>query len=249
MIIGRASSWGEKPLSCCLKRRSFAQRWANRSSWPACGGTCLLSWLLNVPMSAAPRSARWRRELRTWPSGFTQPYFTSSIEYSEEWLLGASGNVLLDPGLFLYRGRQHTPLDQRMFALLPWTTLRTLESATLALEADRDGMLEIWLNLLLAPGSSLGGARPKAAVQGEDGPLWIAKFPSRKDSIDTGFVVTPRFPNGTNHMLHTPSIQAIDVYPLIPAIVIPCTKCFCAARNTMQIGSTVIVDAAIIRST
>jgi serine/threonine-protein kinase HipA len=42
-------------------------------------------------------------------------------------------------------------------------------------ETDED------LRLLLAPGSSLGGARPKASVQGAQGELLIAKFPSPTD--------------------------------------------------------------------
>jgi serine/threonine-protein kinase HipA len=37
------------------------------------------------------------------------------------------------------------------------------------------------LRLLLAPGSSLGGARPKASVRDRDGTLLIAKFPARTD--------------------------------------------------------------------
>lgn len=37
---------------------------------------------------------------------------------------------------------------------------------------------------LLAPGSSLGGARPKASVMGKEGDLWVAKFPSPKDDWD-----------------------------------------------------------------
>jgi len=41
------------------------------------------------------------------------------------------------------------------------------------------------LRLLLAPGSSLGGARPKASVRDRDGTLAIAKFPSKGDEIDT----------------------------------------------------------------
>lgn len=41
------------------------------------------------------------------------------------------------------------------------------------------------LRLLLAPGSSLGGARPKASVRDRDGTLAIAKFPHRDDEIDT----------------------------------------------------------------
>lgn len=40
------------------------------------------------------------------------------------------------------------------------------------------------LRLLLAPGSSLGGARPKASVRDRDGILAIAKFPSKQDEIN-----------------------------------------------------------------
>ena len=39
---------------------------------------------------------------------------------------------------------------------------------------------------MLAPGSSLGGARPKATVKDVDGSLWIAKFPSKNDEYDMG---------------------------------------------------------------
>jgi len=41
------------------------------------------------------------------------------------------------------------------------------------------------LRLLLAPGSSLGGTRPKASIRDRDGRLAIAKFPHRDDEIDT----------------------------------------------------------------
>ena len=41
-----------------------------------------------------------------------------------------------------------------------------------------------WLKVLVAPGSSLGGARPKANLVDEDGSLWIAKFPSADDDYD-----------------------------------------------------------------
>lgn len=43
-----------------------------------------------------------------------------------------------------------------------------------------------WIKLLMAPGASLGGARPKASVQDTTGALWIAKFPSKNDIIDIG---------------------------------------------------------------
>jgi serine/threonine-protein kinase HipA len=40
--------------------------------------------------------------------------------------------------------------------------------------------------MLIAPGASLGGARPKASVLDERGHLWIAKFPSVKDTYNVG---------------------------------------------------------------
>ena len=69
-----------------------------------------------------------------------------------------------------------------------WTSLRELESASLALESDEGTEREIeeYLELLFAPGSSLGGARPKASVVAPDSSLWMAKFPSRSDERDIG---------------------------------------------------------------
>ena len=68
----------------------------------------------------------------------------------------------------------------------PWTTLRKLESASLAYEGDERGQEDEWLSQLFAPGSSLGGARPKASVMAPDGSLWIAKFPSKHDEWNSG---------------------------------------------------------------
>jgi len=71
----------------------------------------------------------------------------------------------------------------------PFTSIRTLEEASLQLESQdsiEDKKFAHWLNLLIFPGSSLGGARPKASVVDPSGHLWIAKFPSRKDERDTG---------------------------------------------------------------
>src|SRR6516225_9535664 len=42
-------------------------------------------------------------------------------------------------------------------------------------------LYEKWITQLFAPGSSLGGARPKASARDEAGTLCIAKFPSRND--------------------------------------------------------------------
>ncbi|MBN1951177.1 MAG: HipA domain-containing protein [Bacteroidales bacterium] len=71
----------------------------------------------------------------------------------------------------------------------PWSSLRELESISLKLEEDNamddEEYLE-WLNMLIAPGSSLGGARPKANIEDDQKDLWIAKFPSRADRMDSG---------------------------------------------------------------
>lgn len=67
----------------------------------------------------------------------------------------------------------------------PFEKLRELENAVSAVESD-NAPNEKWLHELLAPGSSLGGARPKATVADADGSLWIAKFPSKHDSFDFG---------------------------------------------------------------
>jgi serine/threonine-protein kinase HipA len=71
----------------------------------------------------------------------------------------------------------------------PFTSLRELEYASMVIEDDalfEQSDYHKQLNLLVAPGSSLGGARPKANVQDPNKNLWIAKFPSKMDSIDQG---------------------------------------------------------------
>jgi len=79
--------------------------------------------------------------------------------------------------------------DNKEMASPPWTSIRELETISLRLEDDNvvgDPDYLKWLNMLVAPGSSLGGARPKASVIGLDNCLWIAKFPSRNDGVDIG---------------------------------------------------------------
>lgn len=76
--------------------------------------------------------------------------------------------------------------DDKESTVPPWTTLRTLEEASRNFESDESGLAEKWLNQLIRPGSSLGGARPKATIMAPDGQLWIAKFPSKNDDNDTG---------------------------------------------------------------
>lgn len=79
--------------------------------------------------------------------------------------------------------------NNKTLASPPWTSLRELEQISLKLEDDdviKDPEYLKWLNMLIAPGTSLGGARPKASIVDNDGGLWIAKFPSRNDQGDVG---------------------------------------------------------------
>ena len=78
--------------------------------------------------------------------------------------------------------------DNKEMASPPWTSIRELEHASLELEKDiaNDAEQMKWLNMLMAPGASLGGARPKASVVDLKSQLWIAKFPSGNDKRDVG---------------------------------------------------------------
>lgn len=76
--------------------------------------------------------------------------------------------------------------DDKETAAPPWASLRSLEEASRNFEKDENGVTDKWLNQLIRPGSSLGGARPKATVMDPKGQLWIAKFPSKNDDSDTG---------------------------------------------------------------
>lgn len=78
--------------------------------------------------------------------------------------------------------------NNKTLATPPWTSIHELEEASLHLGEDTvdDSKKLKWLNMLMAPGSSLGGARPKASIVDADGHLWIAKFPSKNDATNIG---------------------------------------------------------------
>lgn len=78
--------------------------------------------------------------------------------------------------------------NNNRFAAPPISSLNELVIAKEKIEEDtcsEDDYLK-WLSMLMAPGSSLGGARPKASVIDEKGALWIAKFPSKLDEYNIG---------------------------------------------------------------
>jgi serine/threonine-protein kinase HipA len=71
----------------------------------------------------------------------------------------------------------------------PLTSLRALLQASMEVELSEEKNElpdKKWINQLIQPGSSLGGARPKASIIDENRKLFIAKFPSRNDDYDVG---------------------------------------------------------------
>ena len=106
--------------------------------------------------------------------------------YDSDYLLGVYDETRM--GGIRFKANQEGPFlsDDKETAAPPWATLRTLEEASRNFENDETGLTEKWLNQLIKPGSSLGGARPKATVVDTKDQLWIAKFPSKNDENDTG---------------------------------------------------------------
>lgn len=178
-----------------------------------------------------------------------------SFEYDNNWLEHTPTSFVLDPEIYMYRGRQYTQKNKTLFGVFsdccpdrwgrvlmkrreavlanrenrkpkelkesdfllgvydesrmgalrfslsengpflsddkemstpPWAKLRTLEEAARLFEQDENALDEKWIKQLIGPGSSLGGARPKSTIEDVDGTLWIAKFPSKHDEVDTG---------------------------------------------------------------
>jgi serine/threonine-protein kinase HipA len=109
--------------------------------------------------------------------------------YESDYLLGVYDAHRM--GALRFRTHSSGPFldDNKVLASPPWASLRELERASLELEkddAEKNPSYSKWLQMLIAPGSSLGGARPKASIIDEQQQLWIAKFPSRQDEHDVG---------------------------------------------------------------
>jgi serine/threonine-protein kinase HipA len=108
--------------------------------------------------------------------------------FEEDYLLGVFDAHRM--GALRFKKETNGPFlhDNASLASPPWTSLRELEFASLQLEkntlADKASLK--WLNMLMAPGASLGGARPKASIIDSKNNLWIAKFPSGNDPVDIG---------------------------------------------------------------
>lgn len=109
--------------------------------------------------------------------------------YESDYLLGV--HDLYRVGALRFRRNDEGAFldDHHDTAAPPFIQLRALEAASQALERDDNNAspdADEWLRMLIAPGGSLGGARPKASVVDPDNHLWIAKFPSVRDEYDVG---------------------------------------------------------------
>lgn len=120
-----------------------------------------------------------RAELRRAQHAGETPRTLREIDFllmvNDEARQGALRFAAEEKGLFL-AAKDATPIP-------PLIELPRLLSAAEHVAADSDSDDD--LRLLLAPGSSLGGARPKASVRDRDGHLAIAKFPHEDDENNT----------------------------------------------------------------
>jgi len=108
--------------------------------------------------------------------------------YAWDFLMGVQ-DLTRQGALRFRKPETETFLGNEPLAAPPVTSLRELEAVAWQLSHRRLDDLDAlrqWLSVLVAPGASLGGARPKANFTQEDGTLWIGKFPARDDDRDTG---------------------------------------------------------------
>ena len=172
---------------CGFQRFSSSTRTCNwsraESTYPETGRTSASSWTLRqtagdgCSCSGAQRSARQRMgNLRR----RSQPGTTSSVSTTlRAWERFA----------FVATRTHRFSMTRKDRAAPPIARVQELQAVSLKLEgahAEEHPDYEKWLAQPVVPGSSLGGARPKAGVIDEEGHLCIAKFPSRKDTHDVG---------------------------------------------------------------
>ncbi len=110
---------------------------------------------------------------------------TTRTLYDIDFLLGVFDESRMG-ALRFKLDREGTFLDNdKDYATPPWSSIRELQHAAQVIENNQNPEeVKKWLAILIAPGSSLGGARPKANILDDKKHPWIAKFPSKNDTID-----------------------------------------------------------------
>lgn len=131
----------------------------------------------------AKKHGRARRELRPWDFflGVQDMTRMGALRYSplqsDKQLKNGQAPQLIDG----------TCLANEALAAPALTHLGELQAVALELtrkKVEDLDLLQQWLKVLVAPGASLGGARPKANLRDGEGALWIAKFPAADDEHD-----------------------------------------------------------------
>jgi serine/threonine-protein kinase HipA len=136
-------------------------------------------------MDSAPD--RWGRKLMQRREALLAKQEKRSIRklLESDYLLGVQDATRM--GALRFKEQREGDYQSNFDALStpPWTQLRELEAACRKLDYEQSFSDEAqWLSMLIAPGSSLGGARPKANVIDPQERLWIAKFPSKNDEYN-----------------------------------------------------------------
>lgn len=109
---------------------------------------------------------------------------TKTNLYEIDFLLGVHDESRM--GALRFKLNQDGPfLNNSKLSIPHWAKIKELQHAAHEIELnDDDDEVKQWLDILIAPGSSLGGARPKANILDEENHPWIAKFPSNTDNSD-----------------------------------------------------------------
>ena len=106
-----------------------------------------------------------------------------------DYLLGVNDRLRMGALRFAIPETGAPFLDDSPGSVPPLADLRELEQAALVIDDPRRhdaSEIRDALRHLLAPGSPMGGARPKTSFLGSAGELWMAKFPSHNDRRDMG---------------------------------------------------------------
>ena len=134
---------------------------------------------------------RWGRKLADLKADITNENRTYLPKKLTDWEYLQAINDATRMGGFRFRipGSGKYLNSEDNLDIPPMLQLNELMEAAQHIEQNLDKKLppeERWISRLFNPGSSMGGARPKACVCDASGNIYVAKFPSIKDEYDIG---------------------------------------------------------------